>query len=132
MNWRAFYVLLLFILIAFTFGLLGLFSQSLELKLAITAGSLALLSVGLGINSFLISLNTEKRINEVSFNLTRIEEFQTELQREYKEHQEQSSSGSMIIPTLETFTKFYLDYLDRQKGEGEEQDNTGGIENQKE
>ncbi|UCG54908.1 MAG: hypothetical protein JSV32_01420 [Dehalococcoidia bacterium] len=132
MNWRPFYVLLLFIFIALIVGLLGLFSQSLELKLTTTAGSLALLSVGLAINSFLISLNTERRINEVSANLKRIEELQIELQREHKEHQEQSSSGSMIIPTLETFTKSYLDYLDKQKGEGEEQDNTGGSENQKE
>jgi hypothetical protein len=26
----------------------------------------------------------------------------------------------MLIPTLETFSKFYLDYLNKQKDEGEE------------
>lgn len=129
MNWRPFISLLSFMLIALIVGLLGWFTQPLETKWVVAAASLAILAVGLGINSFLITLNTAKRINEINTNITRIEELQIEMQ---KKQDEQQGSGSMIIPTLETFSKFYLDYLNKQKGEEEEQDNTGDTENQKE
>jgi hypothetical protein len=59
----------------------------------------------------------DRRINEVNTILTRIEGLQIEIQ---KKQDEQPGSGSMIIPTLETFSKFYLDYLNKQKDEGEE------------
>jgi hypothetical protein len=104
-------------LIALIVGLLGWFTQSLEVKWAAAAASLALIAVGLGVNSFLISLNTERRLNEVNTSLSRIEDLQIEIQ---KKQDEQPGSGSMIIPTLETFSKFYLDYLNKQKDEGEE------------
>jgi hypothetical protein len=116
--------------LALIVGLLGWFTQSLEVKWVVAAASLALIAVGLGVNSFLISLNTERRINDLNTNLTRIEHLQIEMQKEQKEQKEQSGSGSMIIPTLETFSKFYLDYLNKQKGEGEEANtnDTEGIE----
>jgi hypothetical protein len=59
----------------------------------------------------------DRRINEVNTILTRIEGLQIEIQ---KKQNEQLGSGSMLIPTLETFSKFYLDYLNKQKDEGEE------------
>jgi hypothetical protein len=59
----------------------------------------------------------DRRINEVNTILTRIEGLQIEIQ---KKQDEQLGSGSMLIPTLETFSKFYLDYLNKQKDEGEE------------
>lgn len=37
------------------------------------------------------------------------------MHNEQMKHNEQSSSGSMIVPTLETFSKYYLDYLNKQK-----------------
>ena len=129
MNWRPFISLLSFILLALIVVLLGLFTQSLELKWAAAATGLALIAVGLGVNSFMISLRTNRRINEVNTTLTRIETLQTEIQ---KEHKEQSSSKSMIIPTLEAFSQFYLDYLTKQKSGGEVQDDSNDTESSKE
>ncbi len=90
---------------------------------------LALVAVGLGVNSFMMSRNTDRRINELNTNLTRIEALQTEIQ---KAHEEQSSSKSMIIPTLEAFSQLYLDYLTKQKSEGEVQESSNDAESSKE
>ncbi len=117
MNWRPFVSLLSFILAALIVGLVGWLTQSLELKWATAAIGLALISVGLGVNSFMISLYTDRRINEVNTTLTRIETSQTEMQKEQKE---QSSSGSTIVPTLQVFSQLYLDYLAKQKSEEEQ------------
>ena len=70
------------------------------------------IQIGLGINSLLISLHTDKKINEVNSTLKRIETLQTEMQKEPKE---QSGSESKIIPTLEAFSQFYFSYLSKQK-----------------
>ena len=120
MNWRPFISLLSFILIALIVILLGLFTQSLEFKWAAAIG-LALVAVGLGVNNFMMSRNTDRRMNELNATLTRIETLQTEMQ---KAHEEQSSSKTMIIPTLEAFSQLYLDYLTKQKTEGEVQDDS--------
>lgn len=115
MNWRRFTSLLSFMLLALIVGLLGWLAQSLELKWAAAATGLALIAVGLGVNSLLLSLHTDRRINEVNTTLSRIEALQTELHNQQRKHNERSSSGSMIVPTLETFSKYYLDYLNKQK-----------------
>ncbi len=128
MNWRPFISLLSFILIALIVILLGLFTQSLELKWAAAIG-LALVAVGLGVNSFVISRNTDRKINELNTTLTRIEALQTEMR---KAHEEQSSSKTMIIPTLEAFSQLYLDYLTKQKSEGEVQEGSNDAESSKE
>jgi len=124
MNWRPFISLLSFILIALIVILLGLFTQSLELKWAAAIG-LALVAVGLGVNSLMISRNTDRRMNELNTTLTRIEVLQTEMQ---KAHEEQSSSKTMIIPTLEAFSQLYLDYLTKQKSGGKVQEGIGDAE----
>lgn len=121
MNWRRFISLLSFLLLALIVVLLGLLAESPELKWTAAATGLALIAVGLGVNSFMISLHTDRKLNELNTNLTRIEALQTEMQ---KAHEEQSSSKSMIIPTLEAFSQLYLDYLTKQKSEGEVQDDS--------
>jgi hypothetical protein len=129
MNWRPFISLLSFILLALIVVLLGLLTQSSELKWAAAATGLALIAVGLGVNSFMISLRADRKINELNTTLTRIETLQIEMQ---KEHEEKSSSKSMIIPTLEAFSQFYLDYLTKQKGGGEVQDDSNDTGSSKE
>jgi len=124
MNWRPFISLLSIILLALIVILLGLFTQSLELKWAAAIG-LALVAVGLGVNSLMISRNTDRRMNELNTTLTRIEVLQTEMQ---KAHEEQSSSKTMIIPTLEAFSQLYLDYLTKQKSGGEAQEGVSDAE----
>lgn len=128
MNWRPFTSLLSFIILALIVILLGLFTQSLELKWAAAIG-LALVAVGLGVNSLMISRNTDRKLNELNTNLTRIEALQAEMQ---KAHEEQSSSKTMIIPTLEAFSQLYLDYLTKQKSEGEVQEGSNDAESSKE
>jgi hypothetical protein len=128
MNWRPFTSLLSFIILALIVGLLGLLIQSIELKWAAAIG-LALVAVGLGVNSLMISRNTDRKLNELNTNLTRIEALQTEMQ---KAHEEQSSSKTMIIPTLEAFSQLYLDYLTKQKSEGEVQEGSNDAESSKE
>jgi hypothetical protein len=49
-----------------------------------------------------------------------------------KAHEEQSSSKTMIIPTLEAFSQLYLDYLTKQKSEGEVQEGSNDAESSKE
>ena len=128
MNWRPFISLLSFIFLALIVVLLGLLIQSIELKWAAAIG-LALVAVGLGVNSFVISRNTDRKINELNTTLTRIEALQAEMQ---KAHEEQSSSKTMIIPTLEAFSQLYLDYLTKQKSGGEAQEGISDAESSKE
>ena len=118
MKWRPFISLLSFIFVALIVGLVGWLTQSSELQWAVAAIGLALILVGLGVNSLLISLHTDRRINEVKTTLTRIETLQTEMQKEQKK---QSSSGSTILPTLQAFSQLYLDYQAKQKSEEEQQ-----------
>jgi len=127
MNWRPFISLLSFILIALIVFLMGVLIPSLELKWTAAIG-LALIAAGLGINGLMISMHTDKRINELNTTLARIENLQTEMQKEY---QEKSSSGSMIIPTLEAFSQMYLDYLAKQKSGGEKQVEGNNAESSK-
>jgi len=125
MNWRPFVGLLTFILAALIVGLLGWLTQPLELKWAAIATGLALVSVGLGVNSFMISLHTDKRINEMNTTLARIETSQTEMQEEKKE---QSSSGFTIVPTLQAFSQLYFEYLAKQKSGEEQQSGINDVE----
>ena len=127
MNWRPFISLISFIVLALIFVLLGWITESIESTWAAVA-SLALIGVGLGVNSFMISLDTNRRIDDVNKTLKRIEILQTEMQNEPKE---QSGSESKIIPTIEAFSKFYLGYLAKQKSGGKVQED-GNKESSKE
>ncbi|MFC2022726.1 hypothetical protein ACFLTL_00995 [Chloroflexota bacterium] len=125
MHWRPFIILLSFVLAALIVGFVGWLIQPLELKWAAAATGLALIALGLGVNSFMISLHTDRRINEVNTTLTRIETTQTEIQREQKE---QSSSSSTIAPTLQAFSQIYLDYFAKHKSEEEQQNYSDDAE----
>ncbi|MFC1953428.1 hypothetical protein ACFLWR_04785 [Chloroflexota bacterium] len=103
-----------FSLMAFLISLLVFVVDTVELKWAITAGALGALGIGLAFNSYLLALRTDTRMNEIQVTISQIIGLQDKLQ---EEQSEQKSSGSQIIPTLEVFSQFYMDYLNKQKGE---------------
>ena len=129
MNRRPFVILLSFVVLALIVGIVGWFTLSTTIKWAAPATALALFSVGLGLNSLIIALHLNRRINEVNTTLTRIEGLQIETSKELKE---QSSSGSPILPTLQTFSQFYLDYLAKQKSEKEKKSDSNDVKSPKE
>ena len=51
---------------------------------------------------------------EMSATLDRIEGLQEEI---LKEQKEQASSGPPIVASLEAMSKYYMDYINKQKGE---------------
>ena len=132
MNRRPFVIFLPFVVAAFAIGSVVWFTQSQELKWAAVAIGLALISLGLGVISLLISRHTDKRINELNATIAQIETSQAEMQREQREQKEQSSSNSSIVPTLQAFSQLYLDYLANQKGEDEQQDADDDVKGSKE
>ena len=94
------------------------FAEAVEIKWAAFALIFVFISLGLGGDNFLRAVRTEKRMNEMSAALIRIEDSLEEMR---KKQEEQSSSGSTIAPTLQAFSQIYLDYLAKQKSEEEQQ-----------
>ena len=117
MKRRLFINLFSFIVLSLILIVFGLVTQSEIVKWALPAIALALLSVGLGVNSLIIASDADKRIDEINTTLARIVELQEEIQTEQKE---QSSSRSTIVPTLEALSQYYLNYVAKQKREDEE------------
>jgi hypothetical protein len=117
MNERLYYYPLAIIILAVLLAVIGWFSESSSIRWVAPAFGLALVAIGLGINSLITALHTERKMTEMGAALARIQGVQEEIQKEQKEQNEKKSSGSQIIPTLEVFTQFYLDYLNKQKGE---------------
>ena len=114
MIWRPFVSLLSFIVLALFVGIVGWLTESTIIKWAAPAVALALISVGLGVNSLIIALHAENRTRDLNATLTKIEELQKEIRKEQKE---QPSSSSPIVPTLQAFSQLYLDYFAKQKSE---------------
>jgi len=106
-----------FSLIAFLISLLVFFVDTVELGWAIATGALGAFCIGLAFNSFLLSSRADTAMNEIRISLSQMKELLQGIQKEHKEEGEQKSSGSQILPTLEVFSKFYMDYLNKQKGE---------------
>ncbi len=117
MKRRHSYILIVILVLALICGSVSWFAESIFIRMAFPAIGLALIALGLGLNSFLIAEETNKRMNNIDATLTQIKDLQEEIQKEQKEQSEKKGSGSQIIPTLEVFSKFYLDYLNKQKGE---------------
>jgi len=116
MNWRYFIILLSFIILALLVVIAGLVAGSTTIKWITPAIALALISVGLGLNSLTIALHTDKRMNEMDATLTRIEGLQEELQKEQKE---QANSSSPVVTSLQALSQIYFDYMAKQKEEDE-------------
>ncbi len=117
MNWRPFISPSSFVLLALILGLLGWFTQSENVRWAALAVALAIISVGLGMNSIIIGLRADKRTSEMNATLVRIESLQREIQNK---QDEQSKPGSSIVPTLQALSQLFLDYVGKHKsGTGE-------------
>ena len=113
MKGRLYYPLIVVILAVFI-GLFGWFSESSSVRWIAPAFGLALISVGLSIYSFIISMNTERRMADINASLSRIEGIQEEMR---KEQTEQKSSGPPIVASIEAISKYYMDYINKQKEE---------------
>ena len=112
MKWRLLISVCAFIIGASILGIIGWTSG----ETVFTAYALGVLSVGLGANSLMISLNTAKRTNSIEATLTRIASLQEEIK---KAQEEQPSSSKPILATLEGLSQYYLDYIAKQKEKDE-------------
>ncbi|MFC2017575.1 hypothetical protein ACFLUD_04100, partial [Chloroflexota bacterium] len=95
----------------------GWITESSSIRWVAPAFGLALIAVGLGVNSLIIALDTDKKMTEMGAALASIEGLQEEIRKEQKEQSEQRNSSPQIIPTLQALSQYYSDYLNKQKGE---------------
>lgn len=109
-----YYCPLALVILAVFLAIFGWFTESTTVRWIAPAFGLALISVGLGLHSFIIASRTAKRINEVDATLARIESLQEEIR---KEQDERASSGPSIVASLEAMSKYYMDYINKQKGD---------------
>ncbi len=111
---RHLYYPLTIVILAVFLGLFGWFTESSSIRWIAPAFGLALIAVGLSVNSLIIALHTEKKATEMGAVLTRIESLAEEMR---KEQNERSSSGPPIVASLEAMSKYYMDYINKQKGD---------------
>ncbi len=114
MKRRLYYYLLTIVILAVFLGLLGWFTESSSIRWIAPAFGLALIAVGLGANSLIIALHTEKRATEMGAALARIEGLAEEMR---KEQNERANSGPPIVASLQAMSQYYMDYINKQKGE---------------
>ena len=101
------------IILAVFLGLFGWFTESSSIRWVALAFGLALIAVGLGVNSLIIALHTEKRMTEMSAALARIEALQEEIRKDQNER----AGSPPIIASLQAMSQYYMDYVNKQKGE---------------
>ena len=130
MKWHLLIVFLVFIVIVMILGIVASVTEFITPGWAVTALGLGFVSLGLGVISLIIALRADRKTKEMTVILERIEESQKEIKKELAE---QSGSRSTIIPTLETFSQMYMDYLSQQQSDTGQQDDAGegGQNNEK-
>ena len=114
MKQRLYYYPLAIVILAVLLGFFGWFTESSSIRWIAPAFGLALIAVGLSVNSLIIALHTEKKATEMGAALARIESLQEEIR---KEQNERVSSGPSIVASLEAMSQYYMDYINKQKGE---------------
>lgn len=112
MKRRLYYYPLAIIILAVFLGLFGWFTESTTVRWVALAFGLSLVAVGLGVNSLIIALHTEKRATEMGAALTRIEGLAEEMR---KEQNERANSGTPIVASLQAMSQYYMDYIKKQK-----------------
>ena len=117
MNRRPFVSLFSFVLVAFVLGLLGWFTQSEMVRWAALAIALALISVGLGVNSLIIALHTDRKMSKIEATLPRIETLQEEVRKEQAEQKEERGSSSQVVSTLQAISQYYMNFINKAKEE---------------
>ncbi|MFC1918608.1 hypothetical protein ACFLWW_01355 [Chloroflexota bacterium] len=103
-----------FLVLAAILVIIGSYFSSEAIKWGSYAIGFAVISIGLGISSVNLELQTSKEMKKMGETLSRIEDLQKEIQQEQNG---QKGSSTHIIPTLQAFSQFYLDYLNKQKEE---------------
>ena len=114
MKRHLYYYPLIIVVLAVFLGLFGWFTESSSIRWVAPAFGLALIAVGLGVTGLIIALHTERRMTEMNTTLTRIESLQEEIR---KEQNERANSGPPIVASLEAMSKYYMDYINKQRGE---------------
>jgi len=114
MNKRHMYILAGSLVLSLVFVVVGWITESSVIKWAAPAVGLALIALGLGINSILIAVETNKRMINIDITLTQIKGLQEEIQKEQKE---QGSTGPPIVASLQAMSQYYMDYIKKQKEE---------------
>jgi len=92
-------------------ALLGYIVDSVDIRWAILAGALGILGAGLTYNSYMFTLHTDNRMEEINTTLSRIEELQREIQRK---QMELAKSSSPIVNLSQALLQNYIDYLSKQ------------------
>ena len=114
MKRRLYYYPLTIVILAVFLGFFGWFTESSSIRWVAPAFGLALIAVGLGVNSWVIALHAERRMTEMGAALTRIESIQEEIR---KDQNERANSGPPIVASLQAMSQYYMDYINKQKGE---------------
>ncbi len=114
MKRRLYYYPLAIVILAVILAVFGWFSESTTVRWVAPAFGLALIAMGLGLYSLIIALHTEQRATEMGAALARIEGLAEEMR---KEQSERASSGTPIVASLQAMTQYYMDYINKQKGE---------------
>ena len=122
MNRRLYFIPLSSVIVAVFIAILGWFTESSIVRFAAPAYGLALISVGFGLYSFLVSSQTDGRMDKITTTLARIEGLQEEIQ---KKQEEQSSSSSPLVTSLQALSQYYFDYIAKQKAEDEKETKRG-------
>jgi hypothetical protein len=86
--------------LALVIALTGLFSPSESIKWAAPAYAIALVSLGLAVNSYIVNANTEKRISNIEASLTQIKTLQEEIKKGLTEQTDKKDSSPQLIPIL--------------------------------
>ena len=120
MKRRLYYYPLTIVIVAVCLAVIGWFTESSSIRWVAPAFGLALIAVGLGVNSLIIALHTEKRVTELGAVLGKIEGMAEEMRKEQTEQKEQKGSSPQIIPTLQAISQYYVDFINKQKGEDKE------------
>ena len=107
---RRYWFLVLAVILVFG----GSYISSETIKWSIYAIGFAVISIGLGISSINLELQTNKNLGKIEETLSRIDDIQKEIQKELSE---QKGSGSQIVPTLQALSQLYMGYLNKQKEE---------------
>ena len=113
MKKSLYYYPLAIVILAVILTTFGWFSESTTVRWIAPAFGLALIAIGLGVNSLIIVFHTEKRVDDMGAAIARIEGLAEEMRNEQKE---QKNTGPPVVASIEAISKYYMDYISQQKG----------------
>ena len=90
--------------------------ESIELRWAAVAVAIALFSLGLGIQSFVSASHTDDKIKEISEDIKRLQELQSEIKAE---QEKQTSTNTPVVASMAAISQL-VEFFSQKKA-GEEQ-----------